>query len=72
MRTIAEMRTSPTWAERDRFNAYAIRLGRLTTDMPRVEPDAVMSRAVQVAKTWRSDLGWRLYAALGLRRGNHV
>jgi hypothetical protein len=67
VRIIDEMHP-PTWAERDRFNAFAIRLGRLTRDMPPIEPEAVMSRAVQVAKTWRSDIGWRLYNALDLRR----
>lgn len=44
------------------------RLGRLSEEMPPYEPDAMYSRARQVAGTWRSFVGWRLVNALGWRK----
>lgn len=69
MRTLDQLRgrDDTTREERLRLVAFYTRLGRLTVDMPRLEPAAVMSRAVQAAKTWRSDLAWRLWHAVGLR-----
>lgn len=45
--------------------AQAARLGRLIVE--RYEPEMLMSRAIQICKTWRMHLAWHLANALGWR-----
>ena len=52
-------------ANLDETRAYYRRLGGLIRD--RSEPEMLMSRAQQIARTWRSHLAWHLANALWWR-----
>ncbi len=54
-----------TMAEARKEAAYYLRLGRLVID--RHDPDMLMSRAIQICRTWRMHFAWRLANALGWR-----
>lgn len=45
--------------------AFHVRLGRVVREMERREPYTLVSRAIQIAKTWRSLFAWHLAIALG-------
>lgn len=57
-----------TREESQREARFYVRVGRVVELMERLEPEARTSRAIQVAKTWRSHGAWHLANSLGWRR----
>lgn len=54
------------WKKRADFH---VRVGRVTRDFERIDGTYVLvSRAIQIARTWRSHFVWRLANALGWQR----